>query len=228
MLDLGVVVVFGGAHVAHRAAAGHVGHAVGEQLASGDEHAGGAGAADQLVRRDEHGVLVREVAVGVRAHVDRDVRGRSGVVPQRQRAVAVQQRGHRDGVGDDAGHVRRSRERTDQRRAVGVSDQLALEMVEAHVTVGVLVDDHDVGDRLAPGELVRVVLVGPDEHHGALVGGDGVSEVVAVVERRRELEAEHPDQLGDGVGGAAAAEHHGVFVVGGADAAADDPPGLLA
>ena len=55
-------------------------------------------------------------------------------------------------------------------RTVGVTDQLALEMFEIDVSVGVLVDDHHVGDRLAPRQLVGVVLVRSDEHHRAILG----------------------------------------------------------
>ena len=109
-------------------------------------------------------------------------------------------------------------------RSIGMADQFAFEMVEADVPIGVLVDDHDVGDRFTPRQLVRVVLVRPDEDDGTLVGRDRISEVVAIVERRRDLQAEHAEQLRDGVGGAAAAEDHSVFVVRRADAASDDLP----
>jgi hypothetical protein len=55
------------------------------------------------------------------------------------------------------------------------------------VAVGVLVDDRDVGDGFAPGQLVGVVLVGAYEHHRPLV-------------RRRAVRAaqlEDADQLVD-------------------------------
>ncbi len=73
-----------------------------------------------------------------------------------------------------------------------------------------------------------MVLVGADEHDGALVGGDRVGQVVAVVECGRDLEAEHTEQLCDGMGGAASAEHDRVLVVRRADTAADDAACLLA
>ena len=47
-------------------------------------------------------------------------------------------------------------------------------MGEVDVAVGVLADRDDVGDRLAPGQLVGVVLVRPDEHDRPL--GRGIRE----------------------------------------------------
>ncbi len=167
VLDLVVIVVFGGAHVPHGAAARHVGHPVGEQVTSCHEHAWCARPTDQLVRRNEDGVLVGQIAVGARSHVDRDVGRRRRKVPQRHRTVFVQECRHRHGVGDDARDVGCRRERPDERRSVGVPDEFAFEMFEADVAVGVLVDDHQVGDRLAPGQLVGMMLVWSDEHHRA-------------------------------------------------------------
>ena len=46
--------------------------------------------------------------------------------------------------------------------------QLVLEVLEIDAAVGVLTDRDDVGDRLSPWELVRVVLVRADEDDGAL------------------------------------------------------------
>ena len=51
-------------------------------------------------------------------------------------------------------------------------DELGLERGEVDVAVGVLGDDDDVGDRLAPRQLVRVVLERADEDHRSLFGGD--------------------------------------------------------
>ncbi len=99
--------------------------------------------------------------------------------------------------------------------------------VEIDVAVGVLVDRDHVGDRLAPRQLVRVVLVGADEDDGPLVGRDLVAEMEAVVEVRRDPQAEDADQLGDRAGRAAAAEEHGVLV-GRPDARGDDLAGVLA
>jgi hypothetical protein len=45
------------------------------------------------------------------------------------------------------------------------------EVGQVDVAVGVLADGHDVGDRLAPGDLVGVVLVGADEDDRPLLAG---------------------------------------------------------
>ena len=93
--------------------------------------------------------------------------------------------------------------------------------------VGVLVDRDDVGDGLAPGDLVGVVLVGAEEHHRTLGRRDVGGQVVLVVEDRRDPQAEDADQLGDRAGAARAGEEHdGVAVT--ADGLADDLAGLLA
>ena len=47
----------------------------------------------------------------------------------------------------------------------------SLELAEVDVAVGVLADHHHLGDRLAPGQLVGVVLERPGEHHRPLPGG---------------------------------------------------------
>ena len=90
VVEVAVVV---GVDVGDRAAAGHVRHPVGEQLAPRDEHAGRRRAADELVRREEDRVLVGQRVAGPAArHLDVDVRRRGGEVPEGQRAVLVQQR----------------------------------------------------------------------------------------------------------------------------------------
>ena len=94
-------------------------------------------------------------------------------------------------------------------------------------TVGVLGDHLDVGDRLAPGNLVGVVLVRTDEHHRPLGLRDPLEEPVAGGEVRRQPQVENVDQLEDRRGGAGAAEDHHV-VVGAAHGPVDDPAGVLA
>ena len=95
------------------------------------------------------------------------------------------------------------------------------------MAVGVLGNHHDVGDRLTPRQLVRVVLERPHEHHGALTVRDVRREPVPVVERRGEAQAEDPDQLVDRSRRAGAAEDHTRPVVA-ADCLAHDPPCVLA
>ena len=160
-----------GRHQRHRAAARLRRHGVLDQALLDHQHAGRARAADQLVRRQEHRVLVGEVAVGpvvpARFIVDVGVGPGGGVVPERQRAVAVQQHGHRAHVRDDAADVRRRREAADlerpvargaeQRRPPACATSMRPSSSSSMTT--------DLGQAVAPGQLVRVVLVGADEHH---------------------------------------------------------------
>ena len=82
MLGIGQVDVLLGVDVRDRAATHDRGHPVVEQLAARDQHAGRAGAADELVGRDEHRVLVVErVAAAAGRHLDVHVRRGGGEVP---------------------------------------------------------------------------------------------------------------------------------------------------
>ena len=159
------------------------------------EDAGRTGTADELVRGQEHRVHVRTGCR--RVHLDVDVRRRGGVVPEAQCAVLVQQRGNACRVRDDAGHVGRGGERADAQRPVGVLTQRCLECVDIDVPVVVLADDDDVGDGLAPRQLVGVVLERADEHDRAFLGRDLRSEVVAIVEFGRDAKPEDGDHLVD-------------------------------
>ena len=137
---------------------------VGDQLPAHDQDPGGLRAADELVRREEDGVLVVAGPGAAVAHPDGQV-GRGGrVVPERPGAVAVQLGGDPAGVGDDPGDVGGGREAADQ-RPPGVADQLGLQLGEVDVAVAVLADGHHLGGRLAPGQQVGVVLERPHEHH---------------------------------------------------------------
>ncbi len=174
---------------------------------------------------EEHGV-VAGVGVG-RSHVDVDVGSCCGEVPECQRPVLVEGLRHCCGVGDDAGDVRGRRERTDLHRSVGVIAEFLGEVLEIDMAVGRFTDGHDVGDRFSPRDLVGVVLERADEHDRALVGRNGVGDVPAVVEIRRDPQTEHADQLVDGVGRPAATEQHHV-IVGGPGALGDDGTSLFA
>jgi hypothetical protein len=70
----------------------------------------------------------------------------------------AQERRDRRGVGEDAGDVGGRGEGADLQRALVVLLQLGAQLVEVHSPVDVLVDHHDVGDRLPPRQLVGVVL----------------------------------------------------------------------
>ncbi len=160
-----------GADVRDGAAAYHVGDTVREQLAPHGEHAGRAWPADELVRAEEDGVLVGErVLRADRLHLDPHVRGRGGEIPEREGAVTVQQVGDRARVREDPRHVGGGGERSDLQRPRRMADELGLERREVDMAVRVLGDDDDVGDRLAPRQLVRVVLERPDEDDRALPG----------------------------------------------------------
>ena len=87
---VGEVVVLERVDVGDRAAADDIRAPSSQQLAVHDEHARGAGPADELVRREEHRVVRR---VPSRPDVDVDVGRGGGEVPERERAVLVQQRG---------------------------------------------------------------------------------------------------------------------------------------
>ena len=66
------------------------------------------GLGDVYKRQQEHRVLVDQVAVGpvvAHVHLDADVGGGGGEVPERVRAVAVQKRAGRAGVGAGAGDL---------------------------------------------------------------------------------------------------------------------------
>ena len=123
------VAVLGRVDVRDRAAAGH-GRAPGWRSSSRRTPStpGVPGPPMNLCGREEHRVLVAPRLAGRAPHLDVDVRRGRGEVPERQRAVPVQQRGDRRRVGDDAGDVA-TRPRTSRSAAAGRRgrEQLALE-----------------------------------------------------------------------------------------------------
>ena len=142
--------------------------------------------------------------------------------------MAVEQRRDRAGVGDDPGDVRRRREAADLERAVGVCGRAPPRGRPRSMWPSASSSiDHDVGDRLAPRQLVGVVLVRADEHDRPLARRDLPAQVVALVEVGREAQVETSMSLLIGAGRARAAEDDDV-VVGAADRVADDPPRVLA
>ena len=214
-----------GIDVGHRASAHDDRDGVREQLTPDDEDAGGARTSDELVRRQHDGVL----GCGgiVRAHVDVDVRRGSGVIPHRQRAVAVEEGRHGIGVGEDPRHVAGCAERSDDERAITVLLQGALQGAEVDMAIAILGDRHHVGDGLAPREFVAVMLEGSEEDDGPLPRGDARAEPVALVEVGRDAKVEDADKSVDGSRATAPGEDHaGGFVA--VDGVADDPTGILA
>ena len=208
------VALHGRVHVPHRAAPGDDRNAVGEQGAARHEHTGGARPADELVRREEDGVLVVQLGAlpAPGPHLDLHVGGRGGEVPEGERPVLVEEGRYGRHVGDDAGDVGGGREGADLEWPVGVAAQLLLQVIEVDAAVQVLVDGDHVGDRLPPGEVIRVVLVGTHEHHGTRFDRDVVGEAVALVQVVGDPEVEDADQLVDGGRGARAGEHDRVLV----------------
>ena len=110
--------------------------------------------------------------------------------------------------------------------AVGVGDQLGFQSGQVDVPVGVLGNGDHIGNRLAPRDLVGMVLERPDEDDRALIGGDVLREVVAVVEIGREPKVHDADQLVDCAGRPGPAEDHAGFLVA-TDGIANDPASIL-
>jgi hypothetical protein len=94
------------------------------------------------------------------------------------------------------------------------------------VAVGVGADDDHVGDCLPPGQLVGMVLIRPDEHHGPLPWRDLAEEPVASGEALGQAQFQDADQLADRRGGTGAAEDH-QMISGAADGVVDDLAGVL-
>ena len=106
-------------------------------------------------------------------------------------------------------------------------DEFGLQPGGVDVAVAVLGDHHDVGDRLAPGQFVRVVLEGADEHDRAFGRRDVGGQAVPVVQAGRDPHAEDVDHLVDGRRGTRTGEDHDGLLVA-ADRVPDDLPGVLA
>jgi hypothetical protein len=162
-----------------------------------------------------------------RVHLDLDVGRRGGEVEARQRAVLVEDPRDRVRVRHDPGHVGRRGERADLQRAIRVPLQLLAQLGLVDVALAVLADRDDVGDRLAPRQLVAVVLERADEHDGPLAGRDVRAEGPSVVEVGRDAQVEHLDQPVDRSRGPGPAEDHGVGLAVPAHAIEHDPAGAL-
>eukprot|EP00053_Salpingoeca_punica_P014469 m.131571 g.131571 ORF g.131571 m.131571 type:complete len:821 (-) comp16464_c2_seq1:87-2549(-) len=234
LLNLVRVLVGGCLHKQHGAAAWNDGDRVLEEVAAGDQDARRARPARHLVRRDEDGVHVGQVAVGQalggeQLHVDVQVGPAGRVVPEGQEAVAVQDDGDFHVLGDDAGDVGGGGEGADlQALARLVLEDELLEVDQVNHACLVQIDLDDIGDGLAPGQDVAVVLVWAVEDDGPLVLGDAAAQVVLVAEVVGDADVEHADELVDGSRGARAAKDDGVVLDGGVDGARDHLAGLAA
>jgi hypothetical protein len=169
--DIAVVV---SADIADSAAAWDCGHPIGDQDPLDHQDARSPRTADKLVGRNENRILGGEgiFALADRIHLDAHIRCGSREVPERQGIVSVQEHGQASDIGNDPGDVGGGRKAADLYRTILKSDEFAFEVVLVDSPVPVLVDDNHVGNGLAPGELVGVMLVRSDEHHWPLVLGD--------------------------------------------------------
>ena len=219
-LDVPHEVVVGRADVVHGAAPRDAGGELGvvAPLVE-DQHPAAAGAAEELVGGDEDGV---EGGLGVagRVHVDPDVGCRGGVVEKGERVVSMQQAGDLVDGGAHAGDVGGGGEGADaQSPPVGRLLEQGLEVAQVDAAVGGQPHLDDGRQPLAPGDLVRVVLVGTDEDHRLVrpaVGSKGLGTaaekaVQQVVEQRpagrRQLDADQLLHAVDRGGGPVAAAY---------------------
>ena len=165
------VAVVLGVDVRDRAAAGHV-RAPGWSAARVARRARRAcdGPADELVRREEDRRPCSRAGRRRRGRPSRSRRrARRPRSPRRTARRAVQQRRDAGGVGDDAGDVarrRRSEPILSGRSACATSS--ASSTSPGRCARRRPRDRDDVGDRLAPRDLVGVVLEGAEEHHRSL------------------------------------------------------------
>jgi hypothetical protein len=100
--------------------------------------------------------------------------------------------------GADAGDVRTGREGADLERSIPIPPEAIVEGADVDEAVAVRRQDHHLGDRLDPGNLVRVVLHVRDEHDGPV----RVRHVQVARQLLRHAQAENADQLVDDPRGA--------------------------
>ena len=174
------------------------------------------------------------------AHVDLHVGTARRVVEAGDGAVPMEQAGDVVDRGDHPRHVGRRAEGADARTpGEGRVPQERFEVLEGDPAVGSQVDGDHGGQALAPGDLVRVVLVGTQEDHRLLAFEVLVEPLRRVLpgpvpDRLEDAPARgraegHPEdalQARDGPGGAVAARHH-LPPGAGPDRVLDDGLGLL-
>ena len=138
----------------------------------------------------------------------------------------MQHGGDGTAVGQDPGHVRGRRKAADQQRAARETGQLAFEVGQVDMPVGVFADNDDVGNRLTPGQLVGMMLIGPDEHDGTLRFRDPRGEAETFIQPGRDAQFQNADQLVHRCRRPGPAEDDQVIVCA-ADRLPDDPAGVL-
>ena len=189
------------------------------------------GPADELVRAEEHRVLVasRWCSAAERSISIVDVRAGGREVPERQRAVAVEQVGDSAGVGDDPGDVGGRRERPDLERPVGVrARELASRPARSmcpSASSGILTTSA-IDSRQASS--LEWCSKGPMNTTGRSVGGDVCRQLRTRSSRSAGMRRfRMPISLSIAPVDARTAEDHGDIVVGSPSHAADDPPRVL-
>ena len=125
-------------------------------------------------------------------------------------------------VAENPGHVRSRGEAADLERPIAVRVESALQLFEVYSAVLVLANYGQVGDRLAPRQLVRVVLVRADEDNRPLFRRDPIAQRVAFVQLGRKAEPEHVDEPIDCSGRSRADEDNGMLRLRCTDRPGDD------
>ncbi len=100
-------------HKEDGAATDHIGHRVAYQVTTDNQDTRRLRSPDELVRREEHGVD-RMCRIPFRSHVNVDVRGCGGIVPEGQGSVGMQFRCDPRHVGQNPRHIAGSAERADE------------------------------------------------------------------------------------------------------------------
>ena len=158
-----------------------------------DEETGCPRPAEKLVDREEDRVEPRvRIARGV--HVDVDVGAGGSEVEEGEGSVPVEDAGEGVDVVEDSGDVRGGAERPDLPRAVFPALELGVEVLDRDPPCRVEVDVDRVADRLAPGNVVGVVLHHRPEDDGPGVLGDLPHQVVALLELVGDAQAEDVDE----------------------------------
>ena len=163
-----------GRHEGNRATAGQRRGAAPRDRIAQDHHARGPRPAGKLVRRKDHCVLF---GVGAAVHPHRQVRGGAAIVPDRQRAMTLQQPRHRDIIGNDAGHVRCRAERADDQAGALCIAQRGFERAQNRPAFRGFGDLDHLGAAFAPRQQVRMMLIRPDKNDGALPRRQNIGNV---------------------------------------------------
>ena len=210
-LDGGQVPVVPGGRVEDGSASRLGRDAVREEPPVRDEETGRPRPAEELVDREEDRVEPR-VGIARGVHVDVDVGSGGGEVEEGEGAVPVEDAGEGVDVVQDAGDVRGGAERPDLPGTVLPLLELGVEVLDRDAPRLVEVDVDRVADRLAPGDVVGVVLHHRPEDDGTGVLGDLLRQVVALLELVGDAQAQDVDEPVDRAGRPRADRDEDVFL----------------